>query len=114
MRLATIILTSSLMALACGSAKPMEPVRDPAAEKRFSEAMRHRDELEKRYRAVAVDMRTTCEARVGDCLLEVGDRRADFLDEHSVVSCRGEANSDLEARCVARALPALGQAAAAS
>jgi hypothetical protein len=114
MRLTAIILTSSLMASACGSAKPAEPVRDPAAEKRFSEAMRHRDELEKQYRAVAVDMRTTCEARVGDCLLEVGDRRADFLYEHSSSSCRAEANSDLEVRCVARGLPALGQANAAA
>jgi hypothetical protein len=114
MRLPTIILTSSLMALACGTAKPTEPVRDPAAEKRFSEAMRHRDEIEKQYRAVPADMRTTCEARVGDCLLEVGDRRADFLDAHSTVTCRGEANADLEARCVARSLPAQGQADAAS
>jgi hypothetical protein len=114
MRLATIILTSSLMALACGSAKPTEPVRDPAAEKRLSEALGRRDELEKQYRAVAVDMRTTCEARAGDCLLEVGDRRADFLDTHSVATCRSEANSDLEARCVARTLPALGKADAAS
>lgn len=112
-RLTTIILTSSLMALACGTAKPAEPVRDPAAEQRFADTMRQRDELEKRYGAVAADMRTTCEARAGDCLLEVADRRADFLDAHSVVSCKGEPNSELEARCVARELSALGQAAAA-
>ena len=113
MKALLVILTSAL-ALACGTAKPPQPVRDPVAEKKLAETLEERKALQKQYAAVDHDFRSKCEAKVGECLLQLADHRADFLDAHSTPQCKKEANSELEADCVAKALPALGKAPAAT
>lgn len=113
MKLTTTLLTT-LLVVGCAAGAPPEPVRDPAVIKSVNDAIAQRDALQNELGAVAAEYRSACDVQAGDCMIQAGDRRADLLDAHSTDRCRStSANSDAEARCVAKELPNPGSAEAA-
>lgn len=110
----TTTLLTTLILVGCGAAPPPQTAPDPAAVKRVAQAIEQRDALQNQLSQVAADYRTACDVQAGDCMIQVGDRRADLLDAHSSDKCRNRASdSDAEARCVATALPTAGSEKAA-
>jgi len=108
-------LAAGLTAVAC-AAQPPPPATndDPKADAELAATLKHRDELRDTFLQLPLDQRKRCEISAGDCRMDVADARDAILRAHVVPQCRAEADSNAEMECVAKLLPARGEASVAA
>lgn len=104
------------LAAACASAPQQTssaPRSAPKNDHRVTQAIERRDALERQFAAAPEDHRRRCEFQVGDCRLEVSDRRAALLESHESDRCQSVGDPDERFTCLMHDLAASGQAPAA-
>ncbi len=98
-----------MLAVGCAGSNKDQAVRDPQAEQKVLTARERREAQEKEFAAAPADHRRRCELKAGDCLMQLDERRNDFVASNYVAQCRELPNSEAEARCVADTLAAEGR-----
>lgn len=99
---------AGVIVVACASSRATTPVHSPEAAKQYSDAVAARDELQAKWKAASSEDRQFCEAKAGDCRMQVNDKRDEMLSSHRVPACREKPNSASEASCVIETLSKQG------
>jgi hypothetical protein len=101
-------LLAGVFVISCASTQSNAPVHNPDADKQYSEAVAARGELQSKWKGATAEDRQFCEARAGDCRMQVSDKRDEMLSAHRVPVCRERPNTDSEASCVIETLVKAG------
>jgi hypothetical protein len=103
-----ISLAACVNLIACATTQDTTVVRNPNAIKVFNEAAAQRDALRAEWTHASAEDHKYCEIKVGECEMQVNDRRDDLISAHGNPVCRAKSNSDQEAQCIADELAKLG------
>ena len=98
LRFMTLFACTNLVG--CATTRETTVVHKPEAIKEFRDTVTRRDGLRDLWTKAAAGDRKFCEIKVGDCEVQVSDRRDDLIASHWTPVCRAKSNSDQEAACI--------------
>jgi hypothetical protein len=98
----THILLASVFLSGCAGASPAPSSAEGDAEHRLDAALRNRDQLTQQFTANPPEIRNKCEAKAGDCMIALRERRSDLMKKYVdlVYLCPPTDDQDARFRCV--------------
>jgi hypothetical protein len=82
---------------------------DPAAEQNLAKETAQRAELEQKWAATAPDIRKECDLKVGECSMDVKDKRHDLIRRRSFPGCGAHIEEAAKVKCEDEAMLELGE-----
>jgi hypothetical protein len=98
----------ALAAAGCAAGTPTG-ASDPAAEQKLDQEVARRAELEKQWGETASEIRKECDLKVGECSMDVKDKRYDLVRRRSFPGCGAQVDPAAKVKCEDEAMVGLGE-----
>ena len=102
----TILVTALVAGCAAGTSAVAS---DPTAQQNTEQEIARRAELEKKWEAIPTEMRKECDLKVGECSMDVKDKRHDLVRRRAFPGCHNPLDEAAQTKCEDDAMLGLGE-----